>query len=246
MAVGPIYRIHRGNLENCDKLACSCASGFLCCFEAKLPFKLLLFPSSRAVKSVCSACGGTRAKSTKVFEEEKSMVKSITSVICLALIFILVLPCPAWAWSGKVISVADGDTITVLHEKRPERIRLYGIDCPEKRQPFGKKAKKFTSELVFGKIVEIDPVDTDRYGRNVAFVRVENVTLNEELIKKGLAWVYERYCKLPVCNDRWDGLEREARSSKQGIWQDSNVIPPWEFRRYKRKHVSRTVSFKAN
>jgi endonuclease YncB( thermonuclease family) len=97
-----------------------------------------------------------------------------------------------------VIGVADGDTITVLHEKRPERIRLCGIDCPEKRQPFGKRAKQFTSELVFGKVVEIDPVDTDRYGRTVAFVRVEDITVNEELIKKGLGWVYVRYCKLPL------------------------------------------------
>jgi endonuclease YncB( thermonuclease family) len=126
------------------------------------------------------------------------MSKRITSFLYLALIFLLLLPCPAWVWSGKVIGVADGDTITVLHEKRPERIRLCGIDCPEKRQPFGKRAKQFTSELVFGKVVEIDPVDTDRYGRTVAFVRVEDITVNEELIKKGLGWVYVRYCKLPL------------------------------------------------
>jgi len=165
------------------------------------------------------------------------------SIVLLAVFCFLLLPCPAWAWSGKVIGVADGDTITVLHDKHPEKIRLYGIDCPEKRQPFGNKAKQFTSKLVFGKVVEIEPVATDRYGRTVAFVRIENITVNEELIKQGFAWVYKRYCKLPVCNDRWDGLERKARSGKQGIWQDSNVIPPWEFRKLRKRH-SKTAAIR--
>ena len=122
------------------------------------------------------------------------------SIVWLAVAFFLVLPCPALGWSGKVIGVADGDTITVLRDKQPQKIRLYGIDCPEKRQPFGNKAKQFTSELVFGKVVEIEPIATDRYGRTVAFVRIENITVNEELIKEGLGWVYMRYCKLPLCD----------------------------------------------
>ena len=174
------------------------------------------------------------------------MSKRIASFLYLALIFLLVLPCPSWAWSGKVIGVADGDTITVLRDQQPYKIRLYGIDCPEKRQPFGKKAKQFTSDLVFGKVVEVEPVASDRYGRTVAFVRIENITVNEELIKQGLAWVYKRYCKLPVCNDKWDGLELEARLGKRGLWRDTNHIPPWEFRRQKRKHASRAVSLNAN
>ena len=162
------------------------------------------------------------------------MSKRITSVLCLALIFFLILPCPVWAWSGKVVGVSDGDTITVLRDKRPQKIRLYGIDCPEKRQPFGKKAKQFTSELVFGKVVEVEPVATDRYGRTVAFVRVENITVNEELIKEGLGWVYVRYCKLPLCAE-WQGLESEARFGKRGLWHEQGEIPPWEYRREKRR-----------
>ena len=113
------------------------------------------------------------------------MSKQNTSILYLALIFFLVLPCPALGWSGKVIGVADGDTITVLREKQPQKIRLYGIDCPEKRQPYGKKAKQFTSDMVFGKTVEVNRIDTDRYGRTVAFVVVENRLLNEEL---GQGW----------------------------------------------------------
>jgi endonuclease YncB( thermonuclease family) len=197
------------------------------------------------VKSVRSAAGGTRAKGIKVFEEDKSMSKRIAYFLYLPVILLLLLPCLAWAWSGKVIGIADGDTITVLHDKQPQKIRLYGIDCPEKRQPFGKKAKQFTSQLVFGKVVEVEPVTMDRYGRIVAFVRVENLTVNEELIKEGLGWVYVRYCKLPLCAE-WQGLQLAAQNQRRGLWRDSNHIPPWEYRRQKRKHASRAVSLNAN
>ena len=140
-------------------------------------------------------------------------------------------------WSGKVVGVADGDTITVLRDKQPQKIRLYGIDCPEKRQPFGKRAKQFTSELVFGKVVEVEPITVDRYGRTVAFVRVENISVNETLISDGLAWVFPRYCIDAVC-DKWLGLQAVAKSGKQGLWQDSNVIPPWEFRKNRKRDAT--------
>ncbi len=159
-------------------------------------------------------------------------MKVSTFIIWLALIFFLVLPCSAWAWSGKVVGVADGDTITVLRDKQPQKIRLYGIDCPEKRQPFGYRAKQFTSQLVFGKLVDVEPVAIDRYGRTVAFVQVESVLVNEELIKKGLGWVYVRYCKLPLCVE-WQGLQLAAQAEKRGLWEDSDHVPPWEFRRHR-------------
>jgi micrococcal nuclease len=164
-------------------------------------------------------------------------MKSKDSIVWMALIFIIVLPCPALGWTGKVVGVSDGDTITVLHDKHPKKIRLYGIDCPEKRQPFGKRAKQFTSDMVFGKVVEIEPVATDRYGRTVALVRVENITINEELIRKGLGWVYVRYCKSPLCVE-WQGLQLAAQNEKRGLWGDSNHIPPWEFRRHRRKYAT--------
>lgn len=163
------------------------------------------------------------------------MMKRSVSIVCSALIFFLVLPYPLWAWSGKVIGVADGDTITVLRDKQPQKIRLYGIDCPEKRQPFGNSAKHFTSQLVFGKLVEVEPVATDRYGRTVAFVQVENVLLNEALISEGMAWVFPRYCRDAVC-DKWLSLQALAKIGKQGLWQDSNVTPPWEFRKQRKPH----------
>jgi endonuclease YncB( thermonuclease family) len=128
--------------------------------------------------------------------EDCEVMKRSVSIVWLALIFFLVLPCPAWAWPGKVVGVADGDTITVLRDKQPQKIRLYGIDRPEKRQPFGNKAKQFASEMVFGKTVEVHRIDTDRYGRTVALVWVGRILLNEMLITAGLARVYPRYCRL--------------------------------------------------
>jgi hypothetical protein len=97
------------------------------------------------------------------------------------------LSSPTWGWSGKVVSVIDGDSITVLHDPRAEQIRLYGIDCPEKGQDFGNRAKQLTSALVYGKVVEVEPVTVDRYGRTVALLRVGNTLVNEELIRRGLA-----------------------------------------------------------
>jgi micrococcal nuclease len=153
-------------------------------------------------------------------------------LVCLGLA--VLLPSLSWAWSGKVVGVTDGDTITVLHEGRGEKIRLYGIDCPEKRQDFGTKAKEATSALTFGKIVEVEPVDVDRYGRTVALVTVGRILLNRELIRRGLAWVYIQYCKRPVC-DNWRHLEAEAWARKRGLWAEPYPVPPWEFRRQGRK-----------
>jgi len=160
---------------------------------------------------------------------------SITKAALLWLIPLLIhlLPSPVWAWTGKVVGVADGDTITVLHNGQPEKIRLWGIDCPEKRQDFGTKAKQITSILVFAKVVEVDPITTDRYRRTVAFVRVGDTMVNEELIREGLARVFTRYCNRPICQE-WRVLESKAREQKRGLWSMPNAIPPWEFRRGRR------------
>jgi endonuclease YncB( thermonuclease family) len=141
-----------------------------------------------------------------------------------------VIPSLARAWSGKVVGVAAGDTITVLHDRRQEKIRLWGIDCPETGQDFGARAKQFTSKLVFSKVVDVSPVTTDRSGRTVALVRVRDTLVNEELIRAGLAWVYTRYCDRAICND-WKRLEAGARDAKRGLWSMPTAVPPWEFRR---------------
>jgi len=112
--------------------------------------------------------------------------------------------------------VIDGDSITVLHDSKGEEIRLYRIDCPGKNQDFGTKAKHITSILVFAKTVEVEPVTTDRHGRMVAFVRVGDTLVKEELIRQGLAWMFTQYCDRPICQG-WKALEEEARRAKRGL-----------------------------
>jgi micrococcal nuclease len=135
----------------------------------------------------------------------------------------------AYAWQGNVVGVSDGDTITVMHDGRGEKIRLYGIDCPESGQAFGKKAKQLTSQLIFNKQVNVEPTAIDKYGRTVAFIKLGEMCLNEELIVAGLAWVYSQYCTDVKCN-KWIELEKEARSEKIGLWSDPNSIAPWDYR----------------
>jgi len=132
------------------------------------------------------------------------------------------------SFSGKVVGVSDGDTITVLRgDKSTARIRLESIDCPEKKQPFGNAAKEFASNLVFGKTVTIVVKETDRYGRLIATVYIGETNLNLELVKAGLAWHYKHYCKSPA----FAQAEAEARAAKRGLWSESLTVPPWEYRR---------------
>ena len=101
---------------------------------------------------------------------------------------------PAEEFAGKVVGVSDGDTITVLQNRTPIKVRLHGIDCPEIGQDFGSRAKAFTSELVFGQVVKVVPRDTDRYGRTVAdVILADGRILNHELVRAGLAWRYRKY-----------------------------------------------------
>ena len=132
--------------------------------------------------------------------------------------------------TGKVVGVKDGDTIVLLtSDKQQITVRLHGIDCPEKNQPFGTKAKQFTSDMVFGKTVQLKIKSTDRYGRSVGEIITEDgISLNHELIRNGYAWWYRQYAK----NDtRLEDAESMARKERIGLWQDKTPIPPWEFRK---------------
>ncbi len=135
----------------------------------------------------------------------------------------------------KCVKVSDGDTITVLQWKKEYKVRLYGIDCPEKSQAYGKKAKKFTADKVFGKIVDVDVKDTDRYGRLVGIVHCELFSLNEELLKNGYAWHYKQYSKDSFYRSVFEDWEAEARRKKVGLWADLNPQAPWEYRKDKRE-----------
>ena len=159
-----------------------------------------------------------------------------STYLAYALILLLAFPYLSWAWSGEVEGIIDGDSITVLNRKtlKDVKVRLYGIDTPERGQAFSKKARQFTSKTVYGKVVEVKVMATDRYGRTVAMIYADKTLLNEELVKAGLAWVYWQYCGHPIC-ETWKGLQMGARMDKRGLWADPNRIPPWEFRRKKRK-----------
>lgn len=134
---------------------------------------------------------------------------------------------------GKVVGVSDGDTVDVLIGGKAARVRLFGVDCPEKRQPFGAAAKKFTSTLVFGREVKVVVRDVDRYGRTVAeVVLADGRILNRELVKAGLAWWYKRYA--PDAHELGI-LEAEARAAGRGLWADKAPIRPWDFRTAGRK-----------
>jgi len=140
-------------------------------------------------------------------------------------------------WSGKVVGVTDGDTITVMREGHGVKIRLAEIDCPEDHQSFGTKAKRFTSDLCFGKIVMIKPSTIDRYGRIVAHIILpDSHDLSEDLLVAGLAWQYKQYSDSPKLAE----LEAEARTARLGIWSYPNSVPPWEWRRTNREAHDQT------
>jgi endonuclease YncB( thermonuclease family) len=137
-------------------------------------------------------------------------------------------------FSGEVVGIIDGDTIDVIHDGRSERIRLHGIDAPEKSQAFGRSSKRAAAELTFGKEVTVQERGLDRYGRTLGEVILpDDRSLNQEMVRSGHAWRYRKYS-----NDATlDRLERSARHHNRGLWEDEDSTPPWEYRRAKRaKH----------
>lgn len=135
---------------------------------------------------------------------------------------------------GKVVGVSDGDTITVLDASNVQfKVRLAGIDAPEKSQAFGNRSKENLSEAVFGKVVAVDWSKTDKYGRTVGKVMVGDNDANLGQLRSGLAWHYKQYEKEQNDLDRavYAKAEIEARQGRIGLWHDANPIPPWNFRR---------------
>jgi micrococcal nuclease len=131
-------------------------------------------------------------------------------------------------FEGKVIGVLDGDTIEVLHDYKPERIRLYGVDCPEKGQAFGQKAKQATSSLLFGKDVRVVGHGRDKHRRTLGTVFQGEVNVNQELVKEGWCWWFSKYVPKDSVLKQF---EQEAKKAKKGLWADPNPVPPWLYRR---------------
>jgi endonuclease YncB( thermonuclease family) len=130
-------------------------------------------------------------------------------------------------FTGRVVGVTDGDTITVLRAGRAERVRLQGVDAPEKRQAYGERARRFTADLVFDRTVTVRASGRDRGGRLLGEVVLpDGRSLNEALVRAGYAWWFRRYSR----DDRLARLEEEARAGRRGLWADRAPEAPWEFR----------------
>lgn len=156
--------------------------------------------------------------------KKKVLLFSVFLFICFSL--------NAQQLSGKVVGVNDGDTFELMVGNRKLKVRLEGVDCPEKGQPFGNAAKRYTSDMIFGKRVSIHVKSYDRYKRAIAIVYLPGGgTLNEALLSSGMAWHFKKYNN----NKSWARLENQARRSRTGLWSDPNAIPPWEFRKNRRR-----------
>ncbi len=148
---------------------------------------------------------------------------------------LLALALPAWAdtITGKVVGVADGDTITVLDASNQQhKIRLQGIDAPEKKQAFGQKSKASLSAMVYGKPVTVEWSKRDRYQRIIGVVLADGVDCNLEQVKAGMAWWYRQYAKeqSPADRAKYEAAENQAKAGRVGLWSDADPLAPWEFR----------------
>jgi endonuclease YncB( thermonuclease family) len=130
---------------------------------------------------------------------------------------------PLW----RVVSVHDGDTLRAIDEGKVEqRIRLHGIDAPERGQPFGNVARDRLAALTMGKAVAVDVEDVDRYGRTVARLEADSLDVGRQMVADGLAWHYTRYSD----DERLAAAQREARAARRGLWRDPAPVAPWEWR----------------
>jgi endonuclease YncB( thermonuclease family) len=143
-----------------------------------------------------------------------------------------------------VVGIADGDTITVLDEQRGQhKVRLAGIDAPEKRQDFGNRSKQSLSELAYRNQVIVQTAKTDRYGRRVGKVIVNGLDVNLEQVRRGMAWHYKAYAHEQGATDRqaYADAEDAARAAGAGLWALPRPMPPWEFR-LTRKSVTEALA----
>lgn len=147
--------------------------------------------------------------------------------LTLLLLFIPLL-LSAHTLKGKIVRVTDGDTVVLLDSTNTQhRIRLNGIDAPERGQPYGTKATNFVKELAAGKQATVEYENKDRYGRILGTLYVGDKNINEELLKAGLAWHYKFYNK----DKRLADLEKEAKEKKLNIWSEKNPIEPYRWRK---------------
>lgn len=140
--------------------------------------------------------------------------------------------------TGRVVGIADGDTLTLLDATNTQhKIRLSGIDSPEKGQPFGQACKKSLSDLAYDRAVAIESSKLDRYGRVIGKVLVNGQDVNLEQVRRGCGWHYKKYQNEQILDDRlsYNSAEESARASRVGLWADNEPMPPWDWRNARRK-----------
>ena len=142
-----------------------------------------------------------------------------------SILLLAILYASLFAFNGKVVSIHDGDTITILQGKQQIKVRLFGIDAPELKQPYGKKSKQFLASLIAGQMVEVEPKGKDRYKRTLGIIYYKGQDINAQMVLNGYAWAYVKYSRMYV------DQEKTAREKKLGLWQSSNPTPPWEWRK---------------
>ena len=158
------------------------------------------------------------------------MRTALARVPVILAMWVLATSLSAATLTGRVVKIADGDTLTILIGEKQEKIRLSDIDTPERKQPYGARAKQALADLTFGKLITVLTTKRDRYGRIIGHITVDGVDVNAELVRLGYAWVYRRYSDDPELL-RLEGI---ARTQRLGLWADENPIPPWEWRRGRR------------
>ena len=146
----------------------------------------------------------------------------------------------AETYTGLVVSIADGDTATILDaSKRQHKVRLAGIDAPEKSQPFGNVSRQHLAGLIFQQTVTVNFTKTDRYRREVGTIIVDGRDANLAQLRAGMAWHYKQYEReQPLAERRaYAAAEIEARDAKRGLWREPTPVAPWDFRRARRNRT---------
>ena len=162
-----------------------------------------------------------------------------TTLRTLAALAVLIVAWPAWAeLRGEVVRIIDGDTIDVLVDKRPVRVRLVDIDAPEKRQAFGERSRQALADLVFRRQVLVVEKNTDRFGRTLGVLFTKHcepvntcreININARMVHAGMAWAY-RFHDRPT-DPQLFVIEQDARRARRGLWSDANAVEPWKWRR---------------
>lgn len=156
--------------------------------------------------------------------------------VLFAMLMALASPLAAFSaeWHGTVVGVSDGDTLTLLDaNKTQHRIRLDGIDAPERTQPYGQRARQSLAALAHGRVASADCPKVDRYGRAVCRVYIDGVDVGLEQIRRGYAWHYVKYAHEQRAIDRahYAQAESDARAKNAGLWSFADPVPPWDYRR---------------